>query len=226
MRGGEEIKKLKIGIGGALMILATLISDAWAVLLTYVAAAILHELGHLLAAWVLRIEICEIRLEFSGVRIVTDSHLISFGKEVGLAAAGPLVNIMSLTAVTAFCRARGIESGELLSATEGFLETGDGTALGIIGFFAASSLMHAAINLLPVKSFDGGRILEGILSLILSPALSERVVEITTLISSLLLWTIALYLMLKIASGLGVFVFAACVFTLCAQSRTCDGIGS
>lgn len=215
--GGDGIKKLRIGIGGVLMLLAMLISDAWAVLLTYVAAALLHELGHIAAARSMKIRIDEVRLEFSGVRIVTDSRLISFGKEIALAAAGPTVNALSVVAVAAYCRVYMIDTVELLSATESFLETGEGTILGVLGFFAVSSLMHAVINLLPVKSFDGGRILCGLLSLKVSPNVAERCVEATTYLSSLLLWTVALYLMLRIASGVGVFVFAACVFAFCTK---------
>jgi Zn-dependent protease len=169
------------------------------------------------------IGIDEVRLGFSGIRLVTDSRLTSYGKEILLAAAGPAINLISLGLCGAFFAQKEIALSEILVATDAFLETGEGDMLGASGFFALSSLMHAAVNLLPVSSFDGGRITSCLLARLFDVRVAERVVEITTLLSSVLLWTAALYLMLKVASGLGIFVFAACVSAICAERGRSDG---
>ncbi|MBQ4091139.1 MAG: hypothetical protein IJC64_02350, partial [Clostridia bacterium] len=82
---------------------------------------------------------------------------------------------------------------------------------GALCFFALCSLLQGGLNLLPIKSFDGGRMLY-----CAAAALGQRFADTVLAICSgacvLSLWTVALYLMIKIGAGLGIYVFCACLF--------------
>ena len=86
------------------------------------------------------------------------------------------------------------------------------TCAGVFGFVALASLLQACINLLPVRTFDGGRIMYCFIALTLGERIAERVLDILSAFSAFILWVAALYLMLKISSGLGIYTFSACLF--------------
>lgn len=210
--GGDFLKKLRFGIGGVLMIAAMLVSDSAMVIAVYLAAALWHEAGHLVAARLLRVRVNEVRLGFSGARIVTDERLTSYKTELLLSLAGPLANILGCGAVVvAFCAfGKGIEG--MTDSAEVFLRSPRMEILGILSFFALSSVIQAILNLMPVKTFDGGRILYCAAAELMGEGAGDRILTVTTAFSALILWMIALYLMIKVGGGLGIYVFAACVF--------------
>jgi membrane-associated protease RseP (regulator of RpoE activity) len=212
------MKRIKFGMGGILMIAAMLISDRAVIIGVYMLAAALHEMGHLLAARLMKIEIKEISFGFSGVRIVTDARLTSYKREILLAFAGPFVNIAIFCAVCIAFKACGMtfedvfgSGAQLLSGNIGISE--------LSGFLALSSLVQAIMNLLPVKSFDGGRIIYCAIADKLGQSAAERVIDISSALSAVILWALALYLMLRISAGLGIFVFSACIFASAWQKE-------
>lgn len=206
------MKKIKLGIGAVIMICAALISERAEIIGVYFLAAFIHELGHLLAAKLLQIPIKEIRLGFSGVRICTDSGVTSYKNELLLAAFGPLANIVCI-GISALILVRfDMSFSEVMDHSEKFLNGGDRSVQGAFGFFITSSFLHAFVNLLPINTLDGGRILYCSAALIFNEKIAERLMEIVSAFFAILLWIVALYLLLKVAAGLGVFVFAACIF--------------
>ena len=215
------MKKIRFGVGGVLMIAAMLVSDSLRVAGVYAIAAVLHEIGHLLAARVLRIKIKEIKLGFSGVRIVTDERLTSYGSEIILAVAGPLANAVAFVASLCCFQPYG-GLGGMWQATERFMSGGEGELWGAVGFFALSSVVQAAVNLLPVESFDGGRVIYCITARLINETFAARMLSVTTALSSFILWTVALYLMLRVSAGLGIYVFAACIFASTLRARAED----
>ena len=216
------MKKIRFGVGGVLMMAAMLVSDSAMVIAVYLAAALWHEIGHILAAKLLRVGVKEIRLGFSGARIVTERRLTSYKSEILLSLAGPLANVLACGGVVAvFCLLgakiagsnaikEGIEAAA--ACAEAFLSFPRADFFGILAFFALSSLIQAILNLLPVKTFDGGRILYCAVASLLGESAGARILTATTAFSTLILWIIALYLMIKVGGGLGIYVFAACVF--------------
>ena len=215
-----NLKRLKIGVGAIFMLAAMILSDRGELLCLYFLSAILHELGHLVAAWRLRLGIREVRLDFSGIRISINEELSSYKSEMVLALAGPLVNLASVVICLVFLRSRGISAEALEGCIEGFFKEGSITLNGAIGFFGICSLLQGTVNLLPVKTFDGGRVLYCSISSICSERVAERALDISSSFSAFVLWTVALYLMLKISSGLGIFVFAICIF--CSTLKDTD----
>ena len=100
-------------------------------------------------------------------------------------------------------------AGELV---ESFIYSGEYTHLGALGFVAISSVLQGGINLLPVRTFDGGRITYCLSAMIFGERRATTILDIFSATSAFVLWTIALYLMLKISSGLGIYVFSLCLF--------------
>ena len=205
-----KYKKIRLGATSALMVSAMLISDSAAVIAVYFLAAVWHELGHWLAARRLGVGIKEIRFDYSGVRMVTDDVLTSYRQEAILAAAGPLFNLLAVALVTLICGLVGEK--ELFLTAESFLVGDDTCFSGGFAFFALASLTQAVTNLLPVGDFDGGRILFCLLAPPLGEKWARRLCGIASAVSAFVLWTVALYLMLRVSAGLGVYAFAACVF--------------
>lgn len=100
------------------------------------AAALMHELGHLTVMYVLRQPPRRIDCASFGIRIVKQSSSISYGKEAAIYAAGPLVNL----ACAAAC-----------AAGEGGIST-----LGQV------HLLLGLFHLLPVGALDGGMLVSAL----------------------------------------------------------------
>ncbi len=216
----EKKKGVRIGLGGLLMLAAMAISDRADVLLVYLLAALLHELGHLLAAKRMRIPLKGIELGFSGVRICVEKGLTGYADEFLMALWGPMASLLAAYAAFLLSLTAGISREQLLSSAAAFLESGlaaESGPAGIMGFFMLASLLQAYSNLLPVNGFDGGRLLFCALACFFDESRAERVTAILSALSAFVLWTAALYLMLRIAAGLAVYIFAACIFASAVQ---------
>lgn len=128
----------------------------WAVLtgrfieiVTLFVLVIIHELGHLTAAWSFgwRITVLEL-LPFGGVARTNEWGTVPAREEIVVALAGPFHNVMMVLAGFLFYL--------------GGLWTEEWTA-----FFVKGNAMLAGFNLLPIYPLDGGRILQALLSYIL-----------------------------------------------------------
>lgn len=206
------MKKIKLGFGAIIMAAAMLVSDRVDVIFLYTLSATLHECGHIIAARVLDIKIKEIRFEFSGVRISIEEGITSYKNEFLLAAAGPLVNLSIITITIAVFSFFKITPSNAEILCERFLFCGEYTHFGALGFVALSSVLQGGINLLPVRSFDGGRMTFCLAATLFGERRAENILDIFSAISAFVLWTVALYLMLKISSGLGIYTFSLCLF--------------
>ena len=206
------MKKAKICIGVCLMLSAACVSDDIVAVSVYLFAALLHEIGHLLAARIMKIRVSGIKFDFSGARICTSGNL-SYKEELFLSGAGPLANIFAFTLVIKAAKIREIPAKSLLEGAESLFSRGEATLCGVLGFFALSSLLQAASNLMPISGFDGGRMLYCICALIFGDRAAEVVLSITSAIFAFILWTAALYLLLRISAGLGIYIFALGIFT-------------
>lgn len=207
-----KLKKVNLGIGAILMAVAMLLCDRADVIVLYAFSAALHECGHLLAAGMLGISVREIKFEFTGVRIYTEEGITSYKKEFLLAAAGPLVNLAVITAIIAVFSWLKVSPTEAERLCESYLFCGEYTHVGALAFVALSSLLQGGINLLPIRTFDGGRMAYCLYATLFDERRAGILLDIFSALSAFILWTIALYLMLKISSGLGIYTFSLCLF--------------
>ena len=208
------MKNFKTFLGVLMMLCALLVSEKIFVLIVYACAATIHELGHISAARALGIKIKDVSFDYSGLRISIDERLTSYNAEIWLAAAGPASNLLSASAVALCIKMSGREVLSVFEATRDFIDSGIPSVSGVCAFFIIASCVQAVINLLPVKTFDGGRILHCMLARVFGENISDTVLSITSGIFVFTLWTVSLYLMLKISSGLGIYIFSASIFSM------------
>ena len=154
-------------------------------------AALLHELGHLIAAFFLRIPMKEFSVGLFGFGLTPKNSLYSYSNEILLCASGPISNLcfgtLSLWAL------RNFSPPFLLS-------------------FTFASFAFAFLNLLPIKSFDGGRLLRAILLLRLPLSFTETLLSLLSFLCIFSLWSLSVYLLLRMASSLSLFVFSISLF--------------
>ena len=166
-----------------------ILTDRTGIGLITVLAALLHEVGHLFAARLLGIRAESMRLGFLGMRIDVGERLLSYSEEWLLCAAGPLVSLV-LSAVAA--PLWGVWASARL--------------------FSCASLVLGILNLLPIRSFDGGRMLECFLSSVIGPRATQRVMTVCSFLFLFLLWATAVYFLLRVGDGLSLFCFSLSLF--------------
>ena len=98
-----------------------------------VSAAVIHELGHILAAKLCGVRSWRFGLKAGGALITFDFSRLTYMSEVLVHLAGPAFGVMAALFSVIFFGARA-------------------------EYFAGASLSMALVNLLPVSGFDGGGI--------------------------------------------------------------------
>ena len=184
--------KVKISFFAIMLLFSLAMSDAYYALIPLSAAA-LHELGHIIAARARGVQLKNFDIGIFGARLSMSGGICSYLDEIIVCAAGPLVNLVLAGTGLFICKERGIDN-ELIS------------------LFILSSLSLGVINLLPIRSFDGGRILNSTLSYILDSSVAEALLNLLTFLSLFTLWCISLYLLLRTSASLSLFVFSVSLF--------------
>ncbi|MBQ9086199.1 MAG: M50 family metallopeptidase [Clostridia bacterium] len=179
--------KLKIGFFTILLALTLILNPSPFTPAAFL-AALFHELGHILMAKLCHIRLRECSIGLFGAGLAPDYGTYSYRQEILLCLAGPLTNLVLGTLAL------------LLPASD------------LILAFILSSFFLGLLNLLPIQTFDGGRILSHFLSLKLSPSLSHRLLRVLSFLCVFLMWCFSVYLLLRAAASLSLFVFSLSLF--------------
>ncbi len=183
--------KIKIGFFSVMLFLSLLISHSYFALASFCAVTV-HELGHIIASKLCGIHLYECNIGIYGAGLTPYTASYSYKDEIFLCICGPLINIFSAIAlIPVYCVIQ----------------------YQVILYFILSSLVLAALNLLPIKDFDGGRILYSLLCLAKEPIFAEKVILIVSFILIFLLWLISVYLLLISGANLSLFIFSISLFT-------------
>lgn len=126
-------------------------------------AAIVHELGHITAARILRVKLIGFSLTPCGGLLQYDFSRISYPAEAAVHFAGGFVGISA-----------GIAAYALLGQSAR-------TFLGV-------SVLFTAVNFLPIRGFDGGALLNSLLLSFFDPGIAYRAVSAVSFAASLVLW--------------------------------------
>ncbi len=128
--------------------LASLATGHFIELITLFAIVFIHECGHAAAAALLGCRVLSIQmLPFGGVAVIEDGGRLTAGREIIIALAGPLQNIL-MAGITMLLQ---------------YANLGDPVFLAYI---IQGNLLIALFNLLPVLPLDGGKIVQALVSLI------------------------------------------------------------
>ena len=181
--------KIKIGFFTVFLALSLLLDHT---LFSFAAflSALIHEMGHIVAARFCHIRLRECKIGIYGAGLMPEDGLFSYKKEIFLCLFGPLFNLLSV----ALCL--------LLRQT----------SLQFYQYFVVSSLSMGLLNLLPICDFDGGRMLHSLLCLKLSPILAGRILRTLSFCCVFLLWCFSVYLLLRASSSLSLFIFSLSLF--------------
>lgn len=152
-------------------------------------AALFHECGHLLAARWMGIPFRSLRIDFNGARLEIGGRMPSFGEEWLLAASGPIASLLGAALGALFWR-----------------------TLPVSVYFSCASLLLGILNLLPIRSFDGGRMLECMLARCLSVRMLDWVMKLTSFLFLFLLWATAVYFLIRVGNGISLFFFSLSLF--------------
>ena len=185
------IHKIKVSPSLVILIVICFVLDTYANLFAFLISAAIHEFGHLMLAKIKKIKIDSLELSIFGASIKAQGLPCSYGDEALLALAGPAANFLS--ALLCIPLALWLDC-EFLKA------------------FCAASVGLAIVNLLPIKSFDGGRVLSSILLQKSSQRTAHCVLEITSFLFLFLIWSISVYFIIRAQSCLPLFVFSGAVF--------------
>ena len=171
------------------MLAGLLLFDRSGFCLMTVLAALLHECGHLLAARLLRIPWKSLRMDFMGARLEVSGRLLSYGEEWLLSAAGPFSSFVFAALGAA-----------LWSISE----------LAVL--FSCASLLLGLLNLLPIRTFDGGRMLECFLSRFCEERAVHGIMRFCSFLFLFLIWSGAIYFLLRAGDGLSLLFFSMSLF--------------
>ena len=176
-------------------------------LCSFLLAVIFHELGHIVAARALGVRFRRLALKRTGLCLITsEAGFPSYDDELTCALGGPVAGALSALA------ARGL--GYLLPSLAPFVQE-----------FIPLSLALSLLNLLPLRGFDGARILTCFLSChhrhlpSLSPTDAARVVSLLSCLVLLLLWLLSIYLLLRTGSALSLYLFCLQLFRSLAMEN-------
>lgn len=154
--------RLEISVLFLASVTVMLLMDASGVALWAMAAACLHELGHVAALFALRDPPQVIALTPFGMRMTwVRKGRQSYWRDLLVAAAGPLVNLGCFLLFWLL---------SLVTRSPGFLLP------------ACASLAIGVYNLLPVLPLDGGQILFDLLSLPLGEGRAKRLLQIVSFV--------------------------------------------
>ena len=163
----------------------------WVTVLTLLVAAV-HELGHIAAALAVGVGDMSIpRAVLTGLRI-RPGRLLSYREEVIVALGGPLANILAFFALLPLTRVN-----------------------NYIFSLAAINLLTAVSNLIPIRGFDGQRILTGLLASRVSAGVIDTVTRALTVGISAAVALLSLIFMMRV--GEGYWIFAVFFAILCRE---------
>lgn len=132
-------------------------------------ASLMHEVGHLLAMLWWRVPPKECVLGMFGLRMRLGAHLSEYGRNIGVALAGPAVNGISAALLWQW----GVPQSAMVH------------------------LILAVLNLMPVAVLDGGEVLRNLLCLCGCPGSADRVVRAASLLILLPISLFGLHLLLQ-----------------------------
>lgn len=167
-------------------------------------SAILHECGHIVFLKAFGTEIYGITVLPFGAVIRSDAAKLSYRREAAVALAGALFNLAAAGAAGLFfCICRDIHPL----------------------FFCGCNLLLAAVNLVPVKTLDGGRALEAALCARLSPEKAQRYMESVSYVAFVFLTLAALVLLTVTGCNFSLIIFCVylfvCVYVCPERSNPC-----
>ncbi len=157
------------------------------------AAAALHEAGHISACLLLRVPLRGFRIHAAGAVIGYDAAALPYSAEAWIAAAGPSAGLCGTAAAALWGNGRGA------------------------ALFAAASLVLSVFNLLPIPPLDGGVILSALLHRHLTADTCARILSVLRHCGTILLWILSVIVQLRCGGNLSLLIISVCMLVRLAE---------
>ncbi len=185
------IGKVRISAFSIIALAAMLYSDFSFFTLELIAAAAIHESGHLIAMRLFGADIFSVCILPCGVVISSDCTKLSYKKEALTALSGIAANLVT--------------GGTALAAWFIFKDI-------YLLFFVFCSLFFAVINLIPVKTFDGARALKALLLHYFCQEKTDGIMDNVYYFAFLLLVLASLYVLVVTDGNFSLVILLCVVF--------------
>lgn len=170
----------RFGIIGAGLFLLLLLFGSTAFPLSFCAAVVIHEGGHLLAARLMGAECRSFRIGLTGLILDFDYSRLTYGRECLIQLAGSGVGILSVWIAACF---------------------GERTV-----YYCVCALCLNIVNLLPITGLDGGAVLSSVLHMCLDDTVAVRISRAVSLVTAVFLWVCALWICLRTEGNVTVLI--------------------
>lgn len=144
--------------------------------LMLVLAVLIHELGHILAARLVKAPLSSFSCGIHGFSLAFDFTSLSFGKECFVLLSGSGLGLIAASL------AMGLRDS--------------------FAYFSAVSAVMALLNLLPIRGLDGGTALSCVLGHFLLPDRSYKITKGISWCAALFFWGCAVWIQLRIHPNL------------------------
>lgn len=180
--------KIKMRAPTAIFFVLLLVLDCSFLSFVPVLAAVCHEFGHLLVMLILGVPVREIEITLFGAEIRAGAVSVEAFGQICVYASGAAANLAS-----GFC-VWGLFGGALFA-----------------DFFFICSLGLAIFNLIPIRTLDGGCILE-VVCMRLFPSRTDIVLAAVSAVSLAILWLLAIYTLLIFDGNISLMLFCIYMF--------------
>ncbi len=141
-----------------------------------VLAVLVHELGHILAARLVKTPVSSLSCGIHGFSMAFDFSALSWGKECFIILSGSVAGLIAGTVL------RGCGGGW--------------------AYFSEVSSVLAVLNLLPIRGLDGGAALFCVLNRFFLPHRSFAIAKTVSWVAALLFWLCAVWIQLRVQPNL------------------------
>jgi stage IV sporulation protein FB len=161
-----------------------------------ITSVIVHELAHLAAMKMYRGRVENVRVTAFGISFGFSAPK-TYAEEAFVCAAGPAASFL-------YAYIGSVRGGEF------------GAQVFLFSFFLG------AINLIPIESFDGGRIIKSAVSAVFGISAAETVSSVLSLSALLLIWLAAVYVLFYSGTNFALMLFAAYIFAFTVIKKDCN----
>ena len=184
------LKNTKIKISfPTLIFFAVLIFNFNPMYLIPFVSAYLHEMGHIIVMKICGQNINQIKILPFGIDIQKNNALSSYKADILISSAGILVNLLLIFLCKVFY--------------QGYFAD----------FFITSNFILIFINILPIKSFDGGQIIETLLALKYDLTIADKIIKLSSFICILLVGSFAVWLLFNTSYNFTLLFM--CIYLFC-----------
>lgn len=180
--------KLKIGLPAIVFFFLIISGGIDSGVLIPFLSALLHEMGHITVMALCGQKIESVKILPFGVDIRKKFCVTSYKTDIAVSSAGIVTNLLLIL---------------LALLLPSFKQTEN---------FIASNLLLIGVNILPIKTLDGGQILEKTTALFFGADTAEKVINISSLLFVILLGTLGIWILFYSSFNFTLLILCAYLF--------------